>query len=330
MWSKITNKRGVCMYIDFIEFGRLAKSIRKNLNLTQEEVYKRIGVANETLRRLEKGLQEPKISTLERLSHLYKFDLVSLLATCRNKENFLSESIVHSINKDLIKCDYISLGNTVRNMIQYLISTLNKPSDRDAKLYLIRYLDTFNQTTFIEYRELTKNIINVENLLLFLNNNGQGIGEDPYLYDLETSSIIYLIVMYRQAKSFQKAIAMSYQVIDKIENYPNHSGLQLNHLGALYLNLAYIYHRNDQFKMAIQTIDTALINDNMIFTNHLYNELIIRKAFAYYHLGNPEYKILIDSVLLNCTPEHKRTILKVIDQQLNDHSNDNELNHALL
>lgn len=299
------------MNINFIEFGMQVRGIREKLGYTQSDVYNRIGVSNETQRRIEHGSQEPRISTLERLSYLYKYDLISLLVTCRFKESFLSESIIHSINQNLINCDYITLGKTIRTMIGYFINTLSKPSDEKAKEYLIRYLESFNKIEFSQYRETEKNIINVENFLLFLNNNKKGIGHDTFLYDLETSSIIYLLVLYRQANMFEKSIDLALNLITKIQNYPNLSKLQLNHLGAIYLNLAYAYHRLDQFENAINVVEEALTNRHLVYTSHLYNELLIRKAFALYYLGDRSYETILDSVLMNCTPEHKKTIQKV-------------------
>lgn len=300
------------MQINYSLYGKEVRNIRKSMKLTQEDVYNHTGISIETLRRLEKGVQEPKISTLEKLSHYYKFDLVSLLKHCRSKRSFLSEEIIHSINHDLINCDYESLKATISLLMNDFLRKANSTCHQEAIKYLTRYLDTFNKIDFSKYNDLSKNIINVEKFLLFLNRNNTGIGSDIYLYDLEVSSIIYLIALYRQNANFQEAIKLSYEVIDKIKHYPYHSKIQLNHLGALYLNLAYVYHRIDNHEKVIEIVDEALHNTNIIFTNHLYNELVVRKAFALYFLENDDYMDLITSVLYNTSPSHKKTVCKVL------------------
>lgn len=67
-------------------------------------------MAIETQRRIEHGLKEPKISTLERLSVLYKVDLVKLALKQRHRASSFSEESAAHI-KAII---WHSCGNTTK------------------------------------------------------------------------------------------------------------------------------------------------------------------------------------------------------------------------
>lgn len=71
------------MDVNLISFGKAVKSIRKALDLTQEDVSSLSGVNSQTIRRIENGKVIPKFETLNFLSPIYKQDLSSLFLEYR-------------------------------------------------------------------------------------------------------------------------------------------------------------------------------------------------------------------------------------------------------
>lgn len=61
------------------EFAARLRSIRENLGLTLREVVLESDLNQETLRKVERALVVPRFETLEKLSRVYKVDLISLL-----------------------------------------------------------------------------------------------------------------------------------------------------------------------------------------------------------------------------------------------------------
>jgi len=65
-----------------IQFGRKLKDIRKQKNLTQEQLAETVGVSAEFISNIERGINAPSFKTLENLSRkldipvwkLFKFD----------------------------------------------------------------------------------------------------------------------------------------------------------------------------------------------------------------------------------------------------------------
>lgn len=87
---------------DMKKFGSVLKKIRKSLDLSQNDIYKQVGISPETIRRMEKGQTIPKYDTIEILSYIYKQDLLKLLA------KFKSDYRVYDIYS---KVDYIITSN---------------------------------------------------------------------------------------------------------------------------------------------------------------------------------------------------------------------------
>ena len=51
-----------------IQFGRSLKAIRKQINLTQEQLAETVGVSVEFISNIERGINAPSFKTLENLS----------------------------------------------------------------------------------------------------------------------------------------------------------------------------------------------------------------------------------------------------------------------
>ena len=60
------------------DFGEEIKNIRRSLKMTQRSVRERVGISENTLMKIEKGLVIPKYETLELLSLAFKLDLTAI------------------------------------------------------------------------------------------------------------------------------------------------------------------------------------------------------------------------------------------------------------
>jgi len=76
-----------------VGFGERLKKIRKEKNLTQEEVAEKIGVSGQAVSKWEKGECLPDVYNLKLLGKLYRISVDNLLAI----ENDGDEKIIESI-----------------------------------------------------------------------------------------------------------------------------------------------------------------------------------------------------------------------------------------
>lgn len=61
------------------ELGKNLRTARQNLGLTQEEVAERSGVQAGEISRIERGLRDPKVSTLEKIARALELPAGRLL-----------------------------------------------------------------------------------------------------------------------------------------------------------------------------------------------------------------------------------------------------------
>lgn len=75
--------------MDMQKTGRFLKELRKQNNMTQEELGKRVGVTNKTVSRWETGKYMPPIECLKLLSDIYQISINEILSGGKlNKENY--------------------------------------------------------------------------------------------------------------------------------------------------------------------------------------------------------------------------------------------------
>ena len=73
--------------MDTREIGRFLKELRKQNNMTQEQLGERIGVTNKTISRWETGNYMPPIECLKLLSDIYQISINEMLAAKRLDED---------------------------------------------------------------------------------------------------------------------------------------------------------------------------------------------------------------------------------------------------
>lgn len=88
------------------EIADVAKGVRLEQKYSVTEVAKQTGISRETIRRIEKGLFEPRLQTIEILSSFYKVSIIEIYSDClKSKVDYVYLKIM----KYLIKEDYLSL-----------------------------------------------------------------------------------------------------------------------------------------------------------------------------------------------------------------------------
>lgn len=302
------------MSIDYKKYGERIRAIRVKCLLTQNDVYKKTGISMETQRRLEQGLQEPKISTLEKLSYLYKYDLLDLLANSRASIDFLSDEIVASVNKHLRDMDFESLKRYLIEITEVLLTENQDNIKKKSFDFYILFLEACKNLRIDTSKNIMSNITNLESILLILSNS-RLLNTDPFLYSFEVAVNLVLMVQFRDIKENNKAIKLGTDLINKLITYPTHTQRQINHLGALYLNLSYSYHEIGEHQLVLDAIDTALNTKKLVFSNHLYIEFMVRKVIAYYLLGDKRYQSLLSSVIMNENGKRKHFICKMLSDK---------------
>ncbi len=99
MEDKIINKK---------QFGKKIKEARENLNLTQFELAEKIGVSQNFLGDIERGIKLPSLSKLIQLSNVLKLSLDSMFADSLDNVLFEPNDIYYTdrqlaIMKNIIK-----------------------------------------------------------------------------------------------------------------------------------------------------------------------------------------------------------------------------------
>lgn len=299
--------------MNYTEFGNKALKIRKNCGFTREKVKDITGISIETLRRLEMGVPEPRINTLEKLSTLYRYDLIELLSKCRSQLSFFSEDLIKKTTEKINQLDLVGLVDVIDSALRDLMTSAD-PEDSNSKYYAV-FFNALKSLRIDKINDFKTNVILIENILLILSRNQKSLLNEPYLYPFEVMAAIYLISLYRQSGQYTLAISTCEEMIRKLENYPYLNDRGVDQLGALYQTLAYIYHTMDQHEKVIEIVDSAFANHQLAFTNTLYIILLSRKAIALHNLGNKNSYDLFTVSLSNSFGERKKFIAKMIKEQ---------------
>lgn len=89
--------------MDMQKIGSFLAELRKDKNLTQEELGEQIGVTNKTVSRYENGNYLPPVEILQMLSKLYEVSINELLSGKRLDDEHYKENAEEYIVADLIK-----------------------------------------------------------------------------------------------------------------------------------------------------------------------------------------------------------------------------------
>ena len=103
--------------MDQIMIGTFLKLLRKEKNLTQEQLAEQLGVSNRTVSRWENGNNMPDISLLSEIAEFYDVSIPELIYGERKSENMREEAKeVAETMSDYAKAEKETLVKSIRNM----------------------------------------------------------------------------------------------------------------------------------------------------------------------------------------------------------------------
>ena len=103
--------------MDQIKIGTFLKLLRKEKNLTQEQLAEQLGVSNRTVSRWENGNNMPDISLLSEIAEFYDVSIPELIYGERKSENMREEAKeVAETMSNYAKAEKETLVKSIRNM----------------------------------------------------------------------------------------------------------------------------------------------------------------------------------------------------------------------
>ncbi len=309
------------MSFDYVRFGSIIKNHRKRMNYSQKAVYSLTGISVETQRLLENGHREPRLVTLERLSELYKADLVHELVHTRTNSDFFSEEFLDDMQNLINTFDYDGFLSKIETLIdnikkEYLQDT-QKSTDN---MKFIEFLESFKHQEFFTIRYSLHNTAFLEQLLYYFSRNKAEILGDQELYYLEIQVAMILAVIYRQADDFQKSEDILLTIINRLKFVANRSNRQNDYFIVAHINLSYVYNRRNEYNRVLETIDRLMVmNDVRIKRTHLL-DLLNRKAVALLRLGNDNYKDVFTTVFLLSNEAEAKMQYKILVEVFDIHA----------
>ena len=103
--------------MDQIKIGTFLKLLRKEKNLTQEQLAEQLGVSNRTVSRWENGNNMPDISLLSEIAEFYDVSIPELIYGERKSENMREEAKeVAETMSDYAKAEKETLVKSIRNV----------------------------------------------------------------------------------------------------------------------------------------------------------------------------------------------------------------------
>ena len=103
--------------MDQIKIGAFLKALRKEKNLTQEQLAEQLGVSNRTVSRWETGSNMPDISLLTEIAEFYDVSIPELIYGERKSENMREEvKEVAETMSDYAKAEKEKMVKSIRDM----------------------------------------------------------------------------------------------------------------------------------------------------------------------------------------------------------------------
>lgn len=274
------------------QFGAELRKIRMDCNLSQSDVYKAIGVSEDTLRRIEHGLVIPRLDTLEYLSALYKLDIATLFLKSRLGHHYVHVNIAETLNNMIIHTDFEQIDQVIAFISETLESKDTRPTDQLFLNKLIQFKimveiikSSANPNKESNYKDNL--IIKIESTLsLSISDfNISNLSE----YNLDFIEIRLLIVyceIIRLKDLYLEAIEILEVLQEKTLHKMEYDNNHLDLLFKIYFNLAYCHHRNDNHEEVIINCDKGLHLSRQHSNYSLMHAFLFRKAVALYRIGN--------------------------------------------
>lgn len=109
--------------MDTVKIGKFLKELRKEQNLTQEQLGEKVGVTNKTVSRWETGTYMPPIECLAILSELYGVSINEIVAGQRLSQAEFAEAAEENLSEALQMSEQV-YRQTEKKLSLLLISTV--------------------------------------------------------------------------------------------------------------------------------------------------------------------------------------------------------------
>ncbi len=273
------------------QFGAELRKIRTDCNLSQSDVYKAIGVSEDTLRRIEHGLVIPRLDTLEYLSALYKLDIGTLFLKSRLGHHYVHGDIAETLNMMIYNNEFQELEQIITAIGQTVENENDRPTDQlflnkllqfKSLVEIIREFNT-RPSTAIENDPLSKKIITA--LCLTIKDFDICYLESYILNFIEIRLLIIYCVILRINNHFNDALEVLDILLKKTTLKFEYERNYLDLLFKIHFNIAYCYHRQDMHEEVIKASDNALKLSQTMGDYSLMHAFLFRKSVALFHLN---------------------------------------------
>jgi transcriptional regulator with XRE-family HTH domain len=295
------------------KFGEDIRQIRIESNLSQADVYKTIGISEDTLRRIENGYTIPKFETLEYLSLLYKTDIVLLLSKTRIGHHYALGNITKTLNEMILNNNYEQIDQAIHFINETIANENERPTDQMllGKLFQFKILVEIIQDYNANPNIIKNQIALIPHILKALELTIVDFKISAILlYQLDFIEIRLLIIyceILRLNNQYQSALDILEVLLEKTTIKMKYDDNYLDLLFKIHFNIAYCHHRNDDHEEVVNSCENGL----KICIEHsdysLMHAFLFRKAVALFNLGKKEES---EQLIKQCL-----TILKIIGNE---------------
>lgn len=272
---------------DFKSFGARVKELRSALKVSLDTVSRATSVSVDTLRRIERGTYEPKLSSLSSLSTYYKTNIFSLLSRYQLDSDtlYLHRLIEHALVSD-----------SLEKLERCKIEVLKVKSQKTDLIYgqMLTLLDTL-----IAHQIDAGNVCNADiylsTLIICIQQTVpkfklSHFNTYPYTF-FELRILLFVATLLSNLKRYTEAIAISNYLLETYDTsiYADYDQICL-HIKTIAL-LSYLYFLADQPKETLVAANKGIAVCTDRHSSYHLHMLYSRKAVAMKKLNHPDYEI---------------------------------------
>lgn len=266
------------MGFDLNKFGLTIKGIRTQLGMTQNDVFEKIGINTETLRRMENGKVIPKFETLDLLTEVYKIDVCTIFLRHRIDDYNSYNEIKNLIEFKLLDLNSIDLSPELKRLDSLIANTednVYKNIFKQLKFMCLGIIENINSNSDTAYDYFIKSL-NTTNKNLTINNY-----QEFYYSDFELRILMQIAIVLKRNKEFDKSIEILNFAYTNIRE-------DITLKNKILLSLASTHEELKQYNKALEYL-------NIIINNSLDPKTTTFLFSVYFLKGLCEYNLKIDN-----------------------------------
>ncbi|NLB22332.1 MAG: helix-turn-helix transcriptional regulator [Clostridium sp.] len=271
------------------DFGEEIKNIRRSLKMTQRSVRERVGISENTLMKIEKGLVIPKYETLELLSLAYKLDLTAIFHKYRYDRSL--ETILGKIDEAIVNNRPDKLEECYELYLAYLNNNKNTANSPDWEL-----LDCFLINAIKYYRHDLKDfqsremIQNIRETMQRVNPELRWAHLSKTIFNMwEVRLLILLALLEASLDHYDISINILESIYGRFLKLRNQVVREQKVFLIALFNLSYHYHVTDQNEKALDIATQGIDYGREVSDFTLLHGLYYRQGIARYKLGMDNY-----------------------------------------